>query len=1095
MKGIIYWFARNHVAANFIMVIILLLGITTWGQIKKEIFPETAIDAVAISVPYPNAAPEEVEKGVILPIEEAIEDLDGIERITSVAARNIGTVTVECVSGYPVRNLMDDLKTRIDAIDSFAEEAEEPLLEELLIKANVLSVAVTAETDEATHRRLAERVRDELLLLDDLSQVSLGGTRPYEVSIEVSENTLRELGLTFDQVANAVRASSLDLPGGSIRTESGEFLIRTQAKRYTADEFADVTVVTRPDGSRVLLGDIATIIDGFEEVDLQNTFDGRPAILVNVFRTGDQDTLDVADAVKKFVCEEAPLMLPEGVGLEIWRDDSLFLKGRMDLLRKNGFFGLILVFFVLALFLRPSLAFLVTIGIPVSFAGAIMVMPFTGISINMISLFAFILVLGIVVDDAIVVSESVFQRLRAGEDPKIAAPAGTHEVGVVVIFGVLTTVVAFTPMLGLPGVSGRIWPNIPWIVIPTLLFSIVQSKFVLPAHLSFLRASDATREEGTIIRFQQHFSHGLEKFIDAFYRPLLRWTLHNRYLALSGFVAILILISTVALSGWLKFEFFPQVEADVVTTKIEMPAGVPFETTKAAVAQIDAAAIALGKDPRFALPDGKSIIKHRLATSGAQPFLVDPMSKSGPSAAAHIGEVTIELRPSVERPGITAVELASAWRELCGPIPGAVELSFQSQAAGGGNAIDLEIAGPDIERLEIASAMIKDALAEYHGVIDIADSNRRGNREIKLNILPGGEALGLRLQDVARQTRQGFYGEEVQRLQRGRDEVKIMVRYPRNERETIDNLENIKIRTMDGSEIPFADVATGNYGRSYASIQRADRRRAITVTADIDKAIEGVNAKEVVSGLLHEPTPPTALKVRLNAIENWFRNLFGWEAKVLEQKEEGVFVALKKLYPEITLNFQGEQKDQAQSVKEIGQGMLIALAFIYILMAIPLRSYIQPLIIMSAIPFGIVGAIIGHMIMGWMELSIMSMCGIVALAGVVVNDSLVLVDYVNRHRNDGGSLIDAVWEAGAKRFRPILLTSLTTFASLTPMLLETDMQAKFLIPMAVSLSFGILFATFITLLLVPCIYLILEDLGRLGRKVFLKAESATEPAR
>ncbi len=1053
MENIIYWFAKNHVAANFMMAIILVMGFSTWGKLKKEIFPETAIDAVLINVPFPNASPEEVEKGIVLPIEEAIEDLEGIERITSTAAQGMGAVTVEAASGHDVRDLMDDVKTRVDAIDNFAEEAEEPVLEELIIKANVLSVAVSADTDEATLRRLAERVRDELLLLEDVNQVEIGGARPYEISIEVSEATLRELGITFDQVANAVRASSLDLPGGSIRTEGGEVLIRTEAKRYTAEEFAEITVVTRPDGSRVKLHDVAVIIDGFEEVDLDNRFDGKPSILVNVYRTGDQDTLEVAAAAKDFVYQQAPRIMPDGVSLEIWKDDSLFLKGRMDLLKKNGLLGLTLVFLVLALFLRPSLAFLVAIGIPVSFAGALMVMPWTGISINMISLFAFILVLGIVVDDAIVVSESVFRRLRKGEDPALAAPAGTHEVGVVVTFGVLTTVVAFTPMLGLSGVSGKIWPNIPWIVIPTLLFSLVQSKLVLPAHLSYLRPSDPDRAESKFIRFQHKFSHGLERFVEWFYRPLLRVVLHSRYVVLCAFIGVLAVTFAIVGSGLIRFQFFPEVEADVVSAKLEMPNGVPFETTKRAVAQIEAAAFKL--NDLYKDKDGNPIIFHMLATSGAHPFQTG-FVVGGPPQATHLGEITLELRPSAKR-DVTAVEIATKWRELTGPIPGAVELVFQSQAAGGGNAIDLEISGPNLERLEAAAEIIKEGLAGYTGVIDIADSNRRGKREIKLDILPGGEALGLRLGDVARQARQGFYGEEAQRIQRGRDEVKVMVRYPREERETVENLNNTKIRTFDGTEVPFGEVAEARFGRSYATIRRADRRRAITISADVDKT--KANAREVVASLAAE-----------------------------------VFPVVKQRYPEISFNFQGEQKDQRQSIQEIGQGMVVALFVIYILMAIPLHSYIQPIIVMSVIPFGLVGAVVGHIIMG-MPLSIMSMCGIVALAGVVVNDSLVLVDYVNRHRDDGHGLISAVWEAGAVRFRPIILTSLTTFAGLTPMLLETDMQARFLIPMAVSLSFGILFATTITLLLVPCVYLILDDIRKLGGRLLLKqapdADTAT----
>lgn len=1067
MKALIYWFTRNHVAANFLMVIILMAGTGTWFRLKKEIFPETAIDAVTISVPYPNATPAEVEKGVILPIEEAIEGIDGIKRTTSTSTQNVGAVTVEVETGFDVREVMSDVKTEVDAITNLAEDTEEPILQELVLKGRVLQVAVSADTDERTLREMADRVKDELLVYDyvppawpgplvalqrilgragpfGVSQVVVNGTRPYEIGIEVSEQTLRELGLTFDQVANAVRASSLDLPGGSVKTEGGEFLIRTEARRYSADEFGEITVVTRPDGSALKLRDIATVKDGFEEVDLDVRFDGRPALLIDVFRLGEEDTLTIAEAVKSFIAERAPEILPAGVRTEVWADDSLYLRGRLDLLSRNLALGLGLVLLVLALFLRPSLALLVTIGIPVSFAGAVLLMPATGISINMISLFAFILVLGIVVDDAIVVAENVYRRMRAGEHPRTAAPEGTHEVGVVVIFGVLTTIVAFTPMLGLSGVSGKIWPNIPWIVIPVLLFSLVQSKLILPAHLAMLKPSVPGAAHRGIFALQQSVAHGLERFVEAVYRPVLKRVLHARYITLSAFVAIFIASVSVVGAGWIKFQFFPEVEADVIVAQVELPAGVPYADTSEAVHRMEESLLLLGRE--LEAEHAKPILRHSVSAIGQQPFITGFEQIFGAPTATHLGEVTVELIPAVERPGISGAEVASRWRELTGAVPGAVSLTFQTQGAASGNAIDLEVTGSDNEEIEGAAAMITEALVGYAGVIDISASNRAGKRELKLGITPRGEALGLRLADVARQVRQGFYGEEVQRLQRGKDEVKVFVRYPRAERETLASLAGIKIRTTAGDEVPFSEVATAAYGRSYESIRHADGRRAINVTADVDKLV-GTNANEVVASLAAE-----------------------------------VFPEVRERYPGVSIRFQGEQRDQVQSVQELSRGFILALVVMYVLMAIPLKSYFQPLIVMSVIPFGMIGAIFGHVVMG-MSLSIMSMCGIVALAGVVVNDSLVLVDYVNREVARGHTMVDAAWHAGVVRFRPILLTSLTTFAGLTPMLLETDLQARFLIPMAVSLGFGILFATGITLLLVPCVYLIMGDVKKLFGKI------------
>ena len=1040
MEGLIHWFSRNHVAGNFLMLIVLVMGFYQWSKLRKEIFPEMGVDVVSIRVPYPNAAPEEVASGVCLPVEEAIQDVEGIERITSLALESVGFVNAEVDSGFGIRNVMDDIKARVDAITNLAEKAEEPTIQELLLKSQVLSVAVTADADEKTLRELAERVRDELLASDAITQVTLAGVRDYEISIEVPEQVLREYDLTFDQVADAVRASSLDLPSGSVRTDAGEILFRTARKRYVGKEFRDIVVVTREDGSRVLLDEVAEIVDGFEDVYVTSRLDGRPAILVNVFRVGNEDTTEVAEAAREVV-KRGPSFLPSGVGLEVWHDTSVYLDGRMRLLAKNGTAGLVLVFLVLAMFLRPSLAALVSIGIPVSFAGAIMLMPWLGVSINMISLFGFILVLGIVVDDAIVVGENVFRRMRMGEDPKVAAPRGTHEVGVIVIFGVLTTAVAFTPMLGLSGVSGKIWPNIPLIVIPTLLFSLVQSKLILPAHLALLGKLDSHRPVSWFTRFHEFFSYGLERFVDQVYRPALRVALHHRYVVLCAFIGLLAISSGIVGGGWIKFQFFPEVEAEIISAKLTMANGVPAEETAAVVKRIEEAARKLTEKHELD-SEGQPIVRHMLASVGTQPFRMGSEAVGGVPSGDHLGEVTLELSEASLR-SVKASELTAEWREMVGDIPGAVELSFHTEAAAGGNAIDLEIAGPDIGQLQELSRKIRDQLGKYGWVTDIADSNRPGKRQVKLESLtPQAEALGLRLQEVARQVRQGFYGEEVQRIQRGRHEVKVMVRYPRDERTSLESLDEMKIRLPDGSEVPFEEVAVASHGRGYSTVERSQGKRAVKISADIDKSHPEASASAVV--------------------------------KELED------VHLPKLagdYPGVRFSFLGEQKDRRESVGEIGRKFLFILPVLYVLMAIPLGSYLQPLIVMSVIPFGLVGALAGHILMGTL-LSIMSMCGMVALAGVVVNDSLILVNFVNRELAKGRGVLAAAWEAGAARFRPILLTSLTTFIGLTPMLLETDLQATFLIPMAISLGFGILFATVITLVLVPCIYLVLEDVKR-----------------
>ena len=1091
MEGLIRWFSRNHVAGNFIMIGVLLAGFYTWFQLRKEIFPDTAVEALAVSVVYPNATPEDVEEGVVIPIEEAIADLDGIEEILSTAREGIGVVNVEVSNGYDVRDVMDDVKTRVDAIDNFAENAEEPILEELIITSQVLSVAISADADEATLRGMAEEVRDGLLdfkspkpVLEpvwgsdalglprfvyqrvlrflqgepSITKVQIAGVRDYEISIEVSEETLRSYGLALQDVATAVRRSSLDIPGGTIKTDAGEVVVRTVAKRYRGKEFEDIVVLTRPDGSTVKLGEIATIVDGFEDEDISNSFDGEDAVLVNVFRVGDQDTLVLARVVREYL-EAKQRELPKGVSLEVWNDQSVLLLGRLDLLKRNGLVGLALVFLVLAIFLRPSLAFLVALGIPVSFAGGIWLMPETGISINMISLFAFILVLGIVVDDAIVVGENVYRRLRTGEDPKEAAWRGTHEVGVVVIFGVLTTAVAFTPMLGLSGVSGKIWPNIPLIVIPVLLFSLVQSKLVLPAHLSFLKAGGSDRKVGLIGRFQRSIANGLERFVEHVYQPFLNRCLRFRWLVWAVFIAVF-LIATFGIVGGKKIEtqFFPEVEADLLVANVQLPRGVSFDQVEDAVALLEREALALGE--RHTDREGNPVVTHVLASAGTQPFIT-AFSPDGPPVASNLGQITVELKPSANR-DVSAEQLVQEWREAVGTIPGVSELTFVAQAAGGGNAIDINLAGQDLDQLRAATEFLKTELASYQGTVDIADSDRDGKKELRIKRLtPMGEALGLRLSDVAIRVRNSFFGDEVERLLRGRDELKVMVRFPESERRSVENLEQIKIRTPDGALVPLTQVAEFEEGRGPDTIQRDDRKRSIKITADVDKS-KGANANQV-------------------------RARFEKEA----------VAKLPELFPGVLAEFKGEQRDQANSVKEIGIGFIFALLGMYVLMAIPLKSYLQPLIIMSVIPYGIVGAVVGHLIMNT-ELSIMSMCGIVALAGVVVNDSLVLVDYVNRHRGDPGGLVMAATKAGGRRFRPIILTSLTTFAGLMPMLLETDMQARFLIPMAISLGFGILFATLITLILVPAFYVILEDIKHfvawlVGRRSIASKEVAKAP--
>lgn len=1076
MEKAIKWFSGNHVAANFLMAAVLIAGFAAWFQLRKEVFPETSFDAVIINVPYPNATPEEVTSGVIIPIEEAIADVEGIKRTTSTASRNVGSLAIEVETGYETRDVMNDIQTKVDAIENLAENAEEPIFEEVVVNRQILSLAITAETDERSLREYAEKVRDGLLNYvppepakekrfqnffsapgraiqrflkgqEVIKKVELASVRPYEISIEVPEGTLRKYDLTLQGVAAAVRTASLDLPSGSVKTNSGEVVVRAVGRRYRGEEFREIVVKTLPDGSTLTIGDIATVVDGFEDTELVSTFNGKPAVVLHVFRVAEQDTLTIARLAREYV---ESLEKPPGVDVAVWNDQSNILKGRLDLLKGNIGIGLVLVLVVLALFLRPSLAFLVALGIPVSFAGGLWLMPELDISINMISAFAFILVLGIVVDDAIVVGENVYSRIQRGEHPREASWKGTHEVGVVVIFGVLTTMTAFTPMLGLSGVSGKIWPNIPLVVIPVLGFSLLQSKFVLPAHLALLKPHSKKPPTHPLFRLQRRIATGLERFVETIYQPFLGFSLRFRYVVWVAFVASLVISASVVATGWIPFQFFPKVEGEILSAKLEMPLGAPFAETERVVKRLEKAAFELGATTKDNF--GNSVVVNQLATAGMQPFQ-GGFSPEVPTGT-HLGEITLELTAAKNR-SVSSDQLKSKWQEMAGDIPGVVSLSFKAETAAGGNAIDINLTGRDNEQLVAAARWATERLRnDYKGVVDVSNSDRRGREELIVRDLTArGKALGFDLNMVMSQVRDAFYGNEVQRLQRGRDEVKVMVRYPEDERQSLANLENMKLRTPSGAEVPLLEVVVPEYGRGPATVTRVDRFRTISIKADVDLA-GGYNANEIVSKYTEEVLDKVAEK-----------------------------------FPGVRYSFQGEQSDQRDSIREMTIGFYGALLLMYVLMAMPLRSYLQPIIVMSVIPFGIVGAIIGHLVMG-LNLSIMSMCGIVALAGVVVNDSLVLVDYVNRHRNDGRGILEAAREAGARRFRPILLTSLTTFAGLMPMLLEDDMQAKFLIPMAVSLGFGILFATAITLILVPSLYVILEDVRRIPGRIFGRGNKA-----
>lgn len=1041
-NSVISWFVKNPVAANLLMIGLIVLGLYSLvNRVPLETFPAFEQDVVNIAVSFSGATPREVEQGVTVRVEDAVADLPGVEKIRSSSAEGRSLVRVEIRKQYDTTVVLNEIKSRVDRITSFPDDAERPVVSQLVRVRDVITVVLEQDFEDDVLLKLqTEKIQDEIRALPNVTQTSIGGVRPWEISINVPQFALSRYGLTLDDIARVIRNASRDIPAGSIKTDSGEILVRALGQAYRKKEFADISIIGRNNGTLIRLGDIATINDGFNEDTLYSRFDRKHATFINVARVGDQNAIELANTVKQYI-EKRKQTLPAGMSLSYWLDSSKVVKARINTLTKSLVQGIGLVLLLLALFLRPDLAFWVSVGVPISFLGALALMPFLGVTLNLVSMFGFILVLGIVVDDAIVTGENVYSHLQRHGDGYRAAIDGTKEIAIPVTFGVLTTVAAFLPLLMIDGVRGKIFAQIPLVVIPVLLFSLIESKFVLPSHLQMmkLRKGSAKHRVNWLTRIQQAISRGLEHFIDDLYRPFLNFALNWRYLTLIVFISILILSVSVVISGRYKYTFFPRVQSEIITAKLEMPEGIAVEITEKNLNMMLSKAEELQK--KYIEPSTKkSLIQHILQTVGSASL----RPKARVNGKSHIGMVTFEILPPEQRTStISSREIVAEWRRLIGSIPGAKELSFRAELGRGGAPIDVQLEGNDFNELNELAIKIKDKLGEYQGLYDIKNSFEGGKDEVQLRIRPEAEQLGLNLSSLGLQVRHAIYGKEVQRIQRDQSEVKVMVRLPKNERVSLPDLENLLIRTPKGAEVPLSEVAVIELGRGTSTISRIDRQRIINISADLNK--EKIDANSVVSDL-----------------KEWLPSVM-------------------KDYPGVRFDLEGEQREQKKFGKSLGFGFLIALITIYILLAIPFGSYTQPLMVMSVIPFSVIGALMGHAIMG-MSLSISSAMGVLALIGVVVNDSLVLVDYTNKRIKDGASVAKAIRLAGGARFRPILLTSLTTFAGLTPLILEKSTQAQFLIPMAVSLGFGILFATMLTLILIPTFYLIVEDFKNLFRR-------------
>jgi multidrug efflux pump subunit AcrB len=1052
MKALGKWSVEHRVSVNLIMIFLIVAGLYTILNMKRELFPVFSLDMINIGVAFPGASPEEVEEGVCIKIEERLKSLEDVKTMYSTSLEGYGAVTLELAAGTDINEKLDEIRTEIDLIDSFPEEAEDPVIIEIKNNDPAIYLAIYGDVDERVLRDTAEKIRDDLVDTDEISLASLIGIRDYEISVEVSEEDLRQFNLSFDQVAMAVKTGSLDLPGGKIKTKGGEFLVRAKGKLYTGEEFEQIPVVTRKDGTAIKLGDVATIIDGFEDTDVKARFNGKPAALVVVRRTDSQDTIAISKTVKAYI-ETHKDSLPSGITLGYWFDMAHMVQARIDLLLKNGLQGILLVFIVLALFLDLGLAFWVSSGIPISFTGAFLILNYFGASINMLSLFGFIMTLGILVDDAIIVGENVYTHYKTGKSAKDAVIDSIDQIGAPVVMAVTTTIVAFTPLMYIEGIMGKFIFIMPQVVICILAISLVEAFVILPAHLAHALTPPKKRKaliyrifffwlewlKKDILDGHKWVRNRVEKalmaFIHLIYTPVLKYCVRNRYFTLAlGFGILIVSIGLLA-GGHVPFVFFPKTDSNWIVSEIIYPLGTPFETTEKTIKKIELGAFEINDFFRSRVVGEEDLIVNNFSQVG-----IIPRRDWKPGVyGGHCGEVWIEILSAGKRPDISASEVTAKWRELTGNILGSEQLTFSIIGGGpGGNPIEIQLKGSDLEQLEQAADELKNEIAKYPGTFDITDNFRPGKMEKRIHIKKGAESLGITMADIATQIRQAYYGDEALKIQRGKDDIKVMVRYSQKERESEASIDELRIRTRDGRQIPLNQVADIEMKRGYSTIQRVDRKRIITVISDINEDV--ANAREIVEDLKKE---------YLNGLVNRF--------------------------PGVTYDLEGQAKRTEESIDSLKTGFSLAAMMIFLLLASQFRSYIQPVIIMTAIPFGLIGAIIGHYLMD-LDITMISIFGIVALSGIVVNDALILIDFINSKVRKGARVFDAVIEAGQNRFRPVLLTSVTTVAGLFPLLLETSFQAQFLIPMAVSISFGLMAATILTLVFVPSLYVIVNDM-------------------
>lgn len=1034
-KGVVAFMARNGVAANLLMIFFLIAGLLSFSTIVQEVFPENSLDTIQVSVAYPGATPGEVEESIVQKIEEAVEAIEGIKKVTSSAGENVGSVAIELELGTDIARALDDVKSEIDQIQTFPDEAEEPNVRELTTRQSVVRIAVYGDVSETALKETAYRLEDSLSALDAVSFVETSSVRNYEISIEVPQDRLQALGLSLNDVSRTVAASSLDIPAGSIDTSNEEVRVRTIGQNYDQQDFENIILSANADGSKVRLGQVADVKDGFEDADLLPLYNGKPAAFVEVFRTSDERVLDVASAVRQFLEGDFKQTLPQGISYEIWSDNSELLNDRLSLLLKNAAIGLFLVLLALTLFLDIRLAAWTAVGIGVTFVGAIFVLDIAGSSINLFSLFGFILALGLVVDDAIVVGENVYAQREKGRTGMGASVVGARRVTVPVIFAVLTTLAAFSPLFAIGGVIGKLLADIPLVVIAVLVLSLIECLLILPYHLSHLPAP-GTKTINPVLKFFEHIQNKVDEkfqaFVDGPLDKAINFAIKMPLVILSASIALLIIFASFIPAGIIKVGFFPSIEADIVTARLEMPAGTTIDETERVARLIEQGGRDVFDEFQSNQDDDAQSPLRAIFTTVGQGAAQGGPDPSGGALAANVAAVQFSFIPGDERE-LNAKQFENDWRDAVGPVVEARSLVFASELISAGAPVNVQLSDPDPEVVDKASAQLMEELNGFAGVFDVETDQDQGLKEIQLTLKPEARSLGVTLQDVASQVRSAFFGSEALRVQRGQEDIRVYIRLPEEERNSISDVEKFRVRVASG-EVPLGSLANISFGQAPSVIRRTDGRRVTTITADLNDEI--VTGQEIADAITDKIMP----KIQAD-------------------------------YPQLLYNFGGEQEEQAESFGGLGIAFGLALLVIYALLAIPFKSYVQPLVIMAVIPFGIIGALIGHMILD-LQLVVLSIFGIIALSGVIINGSLVMIDFINENLRNGMTIEEAIVDGTKSRFRPIMLTSLTTFLGVAPITFETSLQAQFLIPMSASLGFGVLFGAFILQLLIPALALL-----------------------